>query len=51
MNELLFFVLGLVIGWLSGIISSGTIQFNKLTKTNSVKCNDYKDDEKCENEK
>ena len=54
MKELLFFVLGLVIGGLSGITMMGMFQINKehqLTKALQNKINNRRDDEKCEKEK
>ena len=51
MNELLFFVLGLVIGSLSGLAVMCVIQINKYNKYFNNNCDNYVDDEQCEQEK
>ena len=54
MNELLFFVLGLVIGGLSGITIMCMIQINRinhLTKSMTDKNINCRDDKKCEHVK
>ncbi len=51
MNELLFFVLGFVIGGLSGLTTMCVIQINKLTNKSNINYDDYRDDDICEQEK
>ncbi len=51
MNELLFFVLGLVIGGLSGLSIMCMIQINRYNKYFNNNRDNYSDDEQCEQEK
>ena len=51
MNELLFFVLGFVIGGLSGLTTMCVIQINKLTNKSNINYDDYREDDICEQEK